>query len=76
MFGLPSPSKLLVLVLVVGVVWFGFKWLGQRQSRAGEAPPSPKESGRIDTVACPTCGTYTDAAKGTFCGGETCANKP
>ncbi len=75
MFGLPSPSKLLVLVIVVGVVWFGFKWLGRRPGgRKGAAKPSA--TGRIDTVACPTCGTYTDAAKGAYCGGEVCTNKP
>lgn len=81
MFGLPSPSKLLVLVIIVGAVWYGFKWLGQRPGRPsgggkGGGDGTAQPMGRIDTVACPKCGTYTDAAKGEFCGGTACVNKP
>lgn len=70
MFGLPSPSKLLVLLVVIGVIWYGFKWIGRAQKRS-QRPP---DSGGIDTVACPKCGTYYDQSKGDLCGGHRCAN--
>ncbi len=70
MFGLPSPSKLLVLVVVILVVWHGFKWIGRAQNKRSHSPP--KGAG-IDTVACPKCGTYYDQSKGDLCGGDRCA---
>ncbi len=79
MFGLPSPSKLLVLAIIVGVVWYGFKWIGQAQARAqkqaqDKGSATKANDGGIDTVACRKCGTYYDQSKGDLCGGQRCAN--
>jgi uncharacterized protein len=44
MFGLPSIQKLLVLAAIVGIVWYGFKFLGKLQkARAVEAKERRKE---------------------------------
>ncbi len=79
MFGLPSPSKLLVLAIIVGAVWYGFKWIGQAQARAkaqakNQGSSKGAKSSGIDTVVCPKCGTYYDQSKGDLCGGQRCAN--
>ena len=47
MFGLPSPSKLLVLVVVILVVWHGFKWIGRAQNKRSPG----KANGKIRIVA-------------------------
>ena len=72
MFGL-SFAKLLVLVFVVAVVWFGIRWLNDqtrpqdtvRKPTRGPAPASPKPSTARDAppateelTKCPVCSTY------------------
>ncbi|MBV8168093.1 MAG: hypothetical protein JO021_14955 [Alphaproteobacteria bacterium] len=72
MFGL-SFAKLLVLVFVVAVVWFGIRWLNDqtrprddvRKPARGPAPsPHPSTAARNaqpateDLTKCPVCGTY------------------
>lgn len=58
MFGM-SLSKLLVLVLIVVGVWYGYKWLTRGASakrnggRRGSGTPQAS-----DLTACPACGTY------------------
>lgn len=62
-----SLSKLLVLVLLVAAVWYGFRWVGRRGARArlrrdaaaSAAKPAPGQPGQEDLTACPACGTYT-----------------
>jgi len=88
MFGLPSPSKLIVLVVVVLAVWYGFKWINRMdKSRKANAPetrrrswrrsdrrdePAREEAKGIETTTCPTCGTYFPASAGRYCGGSHC----
>ncbi len=73
-------SKLLFLVVVIAVVWFGFKWLGQggktqvredaprrRTRRADRAAVSAE-----DTVECPVCKTYVLARDPRNCGRAGC----
>ncbi len=80
MFGLPSPSKLVVLVAVVLAVWYGFKWINQLdKSRKDGAPRRTRKGGSagddvkgIETQTCPTCGTYFPASVGSYCGGSRC----
>ncbi|MHA1570877.1 MAG: hypothetical protein ACTSWM_03570 [Alphaproteobacteria bacterium] len=85
MFGLPSPSKLIVLVVVVLAVWHGFKWINRLdKARKGDEPRAARrrqhreqvtpdeEIKGIDTVSCPTCGTYFPASTGRYCGGSRC----
>ncbi len=61
MFGL-SLSKILLLVLVVAAVWYGFKWVKRMQVKrdAAGGPARPAAPG-TDLSACPACGTYVAA---------------
>jgi hypothetical protein len=68
MFGLPSLSKLLVLVAIISAIWFGFRLLGQIDRNRREAARKEKEEGRVnraqsrqvdDMVKCKVCGTFT-----------------
>jgi len=52
--------KLLVLALIVGAVWYGYKWMGRV---AQERKAKPREDGTLgrdsqDLVQCALCGTY------------------
>ena len=81
MFGF-SLSKLLFTVLVIGAVWYGFKWVGRLQSRqrsdgrvgkTGAAPseaPQPLEA--QDMVPCPVCGDYVAAGVTVDCSRDNC----
>lgn len=70
-----SLTKLITLIGILAIVWFGFRLVGklQRQRadalrRAGgkETSPKgnrtpPKASSAEDMVKCPTCGVYIPA---------------
>ncbi len=78
MFGF-SLAKLLVLVLIVGGVWYGFRWLSQRDALAGKharkatkAASRPKIPDAEDMVKCPVCGVYVSSGTGASCGREGC----
>ena len=70
MFGLFSISKILVTAALILAVWYGFKWLGNRQQiqkkaarervrRGGGASQNgPSSSDIEDMVQCPDCGAY------------------
>ena len=76
-----SLSKILVLLVILGLVWFGFQVAGElgkrKQARAEsrrkaqggslERPKPPAE----DLQRCPTCGTYFPSGQ-TDCGREEC----
>ena len=68
MFGLPSLSKLLVLIAIISAIWFGFRLLGQIDRNRREAARREKQEGRVppkqprqvaDMVKCKVCGTFT-----------------
>lgn len=80
MFGLPSLSKLLVLIAIISAIWFGFRLLGQidrnrreaarREKQAGHVPPKqPRQV--ADMVQCKVCGAFT-AAGSKSCGKPGC----
>jgi uncharacterized protein len=68
-----SFPKLVVLVAVVAIVWFGFRWLERverarrraaerSQARLGRERQSPIGRGETQEMkACPVCGTYVAA---------------
>lgn len=68
MFGPPSLTKILVLVLIVAIVWGGFKVLGRLQEakreearRVAREQPRPRMRKVEDMVRCPACGAYVAA---------------
>ncbi len=66
MFGFSLP-KLLILIALIAVVWYGFKAVGRvnrrRQGHTAQAEQPPrKKRFRIrakDMVQCPKCEAYT-----------------
>ena len=77
MFGIPSISKLVILIAIVVVVWYGFKLVGQldrqRRELARRAKDAPKPRASVeDTVKCRVCGTYVARAGATSCGRADC----
>jgi hypothetical protein len=80
MFGLPSLSKLLVLVAIISAIWFAFRLIGQLDRNRREAARKEKEQVRVnrprssqvdDMVKCAVCGTFT-ARGGKSCGKAGC----
>ena len=80
MFGLPSLSKLLVLVAIISAIWFGFRLLGQIERGRREAARRENEQGRVnraqsrqvdDLVKCRVCGIFT-ARSAKSCGKPGC----
>ena len=62
MFGI-SFWKVVVLVIVISVVWFGYRWFQRwEKEREIEAERRAKSSGRAiaaeELVACRVCGAY------------------
>lgn len=76
-----SFPKIIVLVAVVAIIWFGFRWFErwEKERRAAERPPGQLDRERRttanrpaeDMVACPICGTYV-AAAARSCGRANC----
>lgn len=74
MFGV-GLSKLLLLVLVIAAVWYGYKLVGrldrQRKDRVAERKRRDGESiGKMDQ--CPACGIYVVAGQAANCGRQGC----
>jgi uncharacterized protein len=77
MFGL-SFNKLLLLVLVVIAVWYGYKYVTRvnqvRQAEARKRAQGPRSAGSIaaeDTTKCSSCGAYVTSGA-TSCGRADC----
>ncbi len=75
MFTIPSLGKILVLVLIVLAVWYGFRLVGQfdRQRKAlarqrGGNPAKRAGADVEDLVKCRGCGTYLPPGTTCSCG--------
>lgn len=82
MFGF-SIQKLLFTVLVIVIVWYGFKWLArlqdrrenkvaERRQRAGRGRRSDTGADVEDLTECVLCGIYVAAPRARSCGREDC----
>ncbi len=67
-----SLPKLLILIAVIAVVWYGFKAMGRinqnRQQKSDQA--APKETSKItakDMVQCPKCNAYCASLDSHIC---------
>ena len=63
MFGFSLP-KLLILIAIIAIVWYGFKAIGRgnrkRQTQAQEAARNQHSKlATEDMTQCPKCGAYT-----------------
>ena len=73
-----SVTKLLVLVLIVAVIWYGFKWVGKldrerkaaiRRREEADRRPSPDAQ---DMVRCDVCGSFVQAQGARKCDRPDC----
>lgn len=82
MFGI-SFGKVLLLVAVVAIIWFGYRWLQRwdkerRESERREAAQLGQSAARPATgqaeemSACRVCGTYVAASAARSCGRPNC----
>jgi uncharacterized protein len=85
MFGF-SLQKLLLLLLIVGAVWYGFKFVNRLQQardsegksrsrvRGGKPPASePSTAAEVeDMVRCPICDAFVAARSTSHCGRDDC----
>jgi len=74
MFGLPSFPKLSLLLLVLALVWFAFRWIGrqERQRKDEASGRKPRGGARgaadpVDTVQCEVCDAYVPRANPSAC---------
>lgn len=85
MFGI-SFGKVVLLVAVVAVVWFGYRWLQRwdkerreaerreaaQLGRQGGQAPDPAPRAAEEMTACRVCGTYVAPAAARACGRPNC----
>lgn len=66
-----SLSKLILLVLVIGAVWYGFKIIGRleqrRRQEVAKRDAGPRDTPPRTLTACPSCGAYYDPSTGPVC---------
>jgi hypothetical protein len=82
MFSFPSIGKVVVFIVIVLAVWYGFKFIGhldrerkamaQRQGGGAKPSRSRRTSEVEEMVRCRTCGTYIPASSGISCGKAGC----
>jgi uncharacterized protein len=67
MFGMPSFSKILILIAIISAIWFAFRLLGQLDRQRRDVARKEKERTRSqgpaprqvdDMVKCDVCGTF------------------
>ena len=85
MFGISFP-KIIVLVAVIAIIWFGFRWFERWQKEksgtsergaqrlGGQGPASPRRPAAAaeEMTACRVCGTYVAAGTARHCGRPNC----
>ncbi|HXP30506.1 MAG TPA: hypothetical protein VN832_05415 [Stellaceae bacterium] len=81
MLGL-SLGKLLILILLIGIVWYGFKYVQRveeirqrlRRQTGGQRRDDSQDGSRAaeDLVKCPRCGAYVAVKSRASCGRADC----
>ena len=73
-------TKLLTLILLIVVVWFGYKVVARLNANAkarrdeikgGAGLPRPRPNAE-EMVRCASCGVYVSSTKATSCGRPDC----
>jgi len=79
--GLFGVSKILVLIVIIVVVWYGFKLVARRNQHVGDrrsarpigsTRPEPPDSKTQDMESCAVCGTFVPNASARACGRKGC----
>lgn len=84
MFGF-GLQKLIVLALIIGAVWYGFKFYSRLDGARGKVEkaarkaadrvagePAAPEPAAQDMERCETCGDFVTVGGATACGREAC----
>ncbi len=66
-----TPTKLIILGLILFVVWTIFKMIEKRNAVAQDKKDEAKKGAAIDLQECAACGAWVDAP----CGKENCPIK-
>ncbi|MDA0240093.1 MAG: hypothetical protein O3A84_08725 [Proteobacteria bacterium] len=71
MFSLP---KIIVLLLIVGAVWYGFKYLSRGRVNADDpkAPNRGSDDEPVAMIQCPICSDFVAGEAATNCGKDAC----
>jgi len=64
--------KLLVVGVVLGVLWYGYRWFS---GMVGRRPGRDKSSDALEMKECPTCGIYRPVQGAFACDLEDCPYK-
>jgi hypothetical protein len=70
MFGLPSFSKLTLLLLALAAIWFAFRWIGRQDKQRKDevrGRKSARQSGAVEMVQCEVCEAYVPRVKPSHC---------
>jgi len=73
-------SKLLTLILLIAVVWFGYQYVTRINARMQAKRKLETQEGGLprpvpnaeDMIRCPACNVYVSATKATSCGRPDC----
>lgn len=80
MLGFSMP-KLLLLIITIAIVWFGFRYVGRvdairrqvrEEMKRRQAPRGPVSIQAEDLVKCVHCGAYVAARSASPCGRGDC----
>ena len=80
-----SLSKLVVLLLIIAVVWYGFRFLSRRgqsvgrqqdRDRIGRKAADEDRTTVHDMETCSVCGTFVPATAARACGRDGCPYPP
>lgn len=76
MFSLP---KLAVLAIIIGVIWYGFKFFSRsqqvsnnNQNNNADSQSTPPPGSAVDMVQCTVCDDFVAAKGATTCGKDNC----
>jgi len=69
-------AKLLLLIALIAIVWYGFRLGGRRNrlrtERAAREAGERKLADAQDTTRCPVCGTFVPEGAARDCGRDGC----
>lgn len=69
-----SPVKIILLLVIIGVAWYGWQIWRRKKLAAEEVQRRRDERAIQDMVACPRCGVYLPAGSNHDCQGKSGQN--